>query len=263
MSLLGTAVYANPATPLWLGVDGGTISGNLIVDGGIQSLTNVSAPSFLVLDPSGNTTGVMTRSDPGAGAGLAFQGGAFKFGRIGTGSANTILTTSVAGANTDLLSVGGTMNCLIGPTPTQIITSAKPIISIPESPAAPYGFPVDNTVTGVAGAEYDVQVTGIVGVASGTPTAGDSVVFDFTAGTGASIGATVFPAETGAAVGNYGVNGAGPLTTSTGVGINMRFRCSPTASGTILGANVRTFLAGGSTAIYQASLTLLDVQRVR
>jgi len=267
MSLLGTPVYANPSTPLWLGVDGGVISGNLVVDGslvvdgGIQTTTNVSAPSFLVLDPSGATTGAITRADAGAGAGLNFQGSAFKFGRVGTGNANTILTTSVFGANTDLLSVGGTMNCLIGPTPTQVITSTKTVNPIAVSPAAPSQFGVDTTITSVSNAEYDVQVTGTVFCVSGAVDASDYIVYDFTAGGSGTIGAIVFPSSD--LLGGNGVTGLGPLVAAgPAASVHLRTRLTSSASGTTLGANVRLFQPTG-TAVYGATLSLLDVQRVR
>jgi hypothetical protein len=266
MSLLGTPVYANPSTPLWLGVDGGVISGNLVVDGtlvvdgGIQTTTNVSAPSFLVIDPSGATTGAITRADAGAGAGLNFQGSAFKFGRVGTGNANTILTTSAFGANTDLLSVGGTMNCLIGPTPAQIITSTKSVASIAVSPASPSQFGVDTTITSISGAEYDVQMTGIVSCASGSVNAADYIVFNFTAGGSGNLDAIVFPGQ--ALLGGNGVTGLGPLVAAgAGATVTLRARVVSGASGTTLSANVRAFLTG--TAVYSAQLTVLDVQRVR
>jgi hypothetical protein len=260
MSLLGNPVYANTSTPLWLGVDGGEINGNLIVDGGIRSLTNMSAPSYLVLDPSGATTGAITRSDVGAGAGLNFQGSAFKFGRVGTGSANTILTTSVAGANTDLLSVGGTMNCLIGPTPPQVITSTKTVASIAVSPATPSQFGVDTTITSVSGAEYDVQMTGTVYCVSGTVDAADYIVYNFTAGGSGVLDAIVFPGA--ASLGGNGVTGLAPLVAAGAAAtVNLRARVVSSASGTTLSANVRAFLTG--TAVYGATLTVLDVQRVR
>jgi len=260
MSLLVKQDYANKSTPLWLGTTGGTISGNLIVDGGIQSLTNVSAPAFLTIDPSLNVTGGIVPASAGAGAGLNFQGGSFKFGRLGTGNANTILTTSVAGANTDLLSVGGTMNCLIGPTPAQVITSTKSVASIAVSPAAPSQFGTDATITSVAGAEYDVQVTGTVFCASGTVDPADYIVYNFTAGGSGTLSAIVFPGET--LLGGNGVTGLGPLVAAGAAAtVTLRARVVSSASGTALSANVRAFLTG--TAVYGATLTVLDVQRVR
>lgn len=262
MSLLGKQVYANPSTPVWLSATGGEISGNLIVDGGIQSLTNVSAPVFVVEDASGNDTGFMRQAGTGAGAGLLFQGDVFKFGKTGTGNVNTSLTTSVFGANTDLLAVGGSITCAIGPIPTQVITSTKTINPIAVSPAAPSQFGVDTTITSISGAEYDVQVTGTLYCVSGTPDAADYIVYNFTAGGSGTISAIVYPAAAGAGLGGNGVTGLGPLTAGGAAAtITLRARVVSSAAGTTLGANARVFLTG--TAVYGGTLSVLDVQRVR
>ena len=261
MSLLIARDYANTAKPLWVSSQGGTISGNLTVDGAIRSLTHVAAPAFLTLDPSGNTTGLVYNTT--APNGLLLQGDIVKFGKVGTGNVNTTFTPSVYGANTDNLTVGGTVNCLIGPVPTQIITSTKTVNPVAVSPAAPSQFGVDTTIAGVANAEYDVQVTGTVYCVSGTPDAADYIVYTFTSGGGqGSMSAIVYPTQTN--LGGFGVGALGPLTAGSGAAtINMRARVSPNASGTTLGANVRAFLGGGSTAVYGATLTICDVQRVR
>ena len=263
MSLLGKQVYANPSTPVWLSATGGEITGNLIVDGGIQSLTNVSAPVFIVEDASGNDTGLIRQAGTGAGAGLLFQGDTFKFGKVGTGNVNTTLTTSVFGANTDLLAVGGTITANIGPVPTQLITSAKTVNPVAISPAAPSQFGVDVSLAGISGAEYDVQATGTVFVVSGTVDPSDTVVYTFTSGAGqGSMTATVVPSSL--ILGGFGVGGTGPLTAGgAAANIFMRGRVTPNASGTILGANVREFSPNASTAVYGATLSILDVQRVR
>lgn len=269
MSLLGKQVYANPDTPLWLGTTGGTISGNLIVDGyiiadgGITSAVNVSAPAFLVEDASGNDVGFMRQAGTGAGAGLLFQGDVFKFGKVGTGNVNTTLTTSAFGANTDLLAVGGTITANIGPVPTQIITSTKTVNPVAVSPTAPSQFGVDTTITGISNAEYDVQATGTVFVVSGATDASDTVVYTFTSGAGqGSMTATVVPESL--ILGGFGVGGTGPLTAGgAAANVFMRGRVTPNASGTTLGANVRVFSPNASTAVYGATLTVLDVQRVR
>jgi hypothetical protein len=268
MSLLGKQVYANPSTPVWLSATGGTITGNLVVDGsitadgGIASATNVSAPAFVVEDASGNDTGFMRPAGTGAGAGLLFQGDIFKFGKTGTGNVNTTLTPSVFGANTDNLTVGGTVNCLIGPVPTQIITSTKTVNPIAVSPAAPSQFGVDTSITSISGAEYDVQVTGTVYCVSGIPDPADYIVYEFTCGGGGVISAILFPGAAGAGLGGNGVTGLGPLVAAGAAAtITLRGRVVSGASGTILGADARVFLTG--TAVYGATLTVLDVQRVR
>jgi len=258
MSLLGNPVYANTATPLWLGTTGGEITGNLVVDGELESLTNVSAPALQTLDPSGNVTGQMVPAATGTGGGINFQGNLFEFGRIGTGNVNTTLTTSVFGANTDALVVGGSITCAIGPIPTQIITSTKTVNPI--LTASPSQFGTDVTLASVSGAEYDVQVTGTVFCASGTVDPADYIVYNFTAGGSGSLSAIIYPGQT--ILGGNGVTGLGPLVAAGAAAtVTLRARVVSSASGTNLSANVRAFLTG--TAVYGATLTVLDVQRVR
>jgi hypothetical protein len=264
MSLLGTAVYANTSTPLWLGVDGGTISGNLTVDGTITatsdiiSETEVDAPSLRVIDS--NAASKMILANDAAGNSLIQSTDVIKFTQLGTINGNTTLTQSVAGANADNLTVGGTINCLIGPVPTQVITSTKTVNPVAVSPAAPSQFGTDTTVTSISGAEYDVQVTGTVFCDSGIPDAADYIVVTFTAGGSGTISAVVLPGLT--LMGGNGVTGIGPLTAGGGAAnINLRARVSSSASGTALSCNVRAFLTGA--AVYGATLTILDVQRVR
>lgn len=273
MSLLGKQVYANPTTPIWDagGAGGGnfpgnvTIGGNLDVSGYIAGASVDAGLFTLTVAGSGvaNLTPLATSlGDPADG--VVVQGQLIRFGQQGTKNANTSLVPSVFGANLDNFTVGGTMNCLIGPVPTQIITSTKNVDPVAVSPAAPSQFGVDTTVTGIANAEYDVQVTGNVYLVSGIPDATDTVVFTFTSGASGGLTATLYTAATDAAIGNYGVSGAGPLTVGgTACGVNMRARVSPSVSGTVLGASVRAFLGGGSTAVYGANLLLCDVQRVR
>lgn len=269
MSLLISRDYANKGTPLWLPTSGGVIDGSLVVDGtivatgGIQSDANMSAPAFIALDPSGNEAGVMRPSGTGAGAGLLFQGDLFQFGKVGTGNVNTTLTTSVFGANTDTLSIGGSLNCLIGPVPAQAITSNKvvnPVATV--APASQYG--VDNTITGISGAEYDVQAIATVSVVSGVPATDDLVNVNVTIGGGqGNMSALLFPGATGP-MGGFGVSGIGPLVAAgAAANIYMRARLTPNASGTTLGGNILATLGGGSTAVYASTLTILDVQRVR
>lgn len=263
MSLLGKQVYANPSTPVWLSATGGTISGNLVVDGTITAAsdiisgTEVDAPSLRVIDGSGAT--VMSLANI-AGNSVIQSTAPIKFTQLGTGSGNTTLTQSVFGANADLLAVGGTITANIGPVPTQIITSTKTVNPVAVSPAAPSQFGVDTTLNSISGAEYDVQITGTVYCVSGTVDPADYIVYNFTAGGSGVISAIVFPGE--ALLGANGVTGLGPLTAGGAAAtITLRTRLTSSASGTALSANVRAFLTG--TAVYGATLTLLDVQRVR
>jgi hypothetical protein len=260
MSLLISRDYANSGKPLWLGTAGGEISGDLLVDGELESLTNVSAPALQTLDPSGNVTGQMVPAATGTGGGINFQGNLFEFGRIGTGNVNTTLTTSVFGANTDALAVGGSITCAIGPIPTQIITSTKTVNPIAVSPTAPSQFGTDVTLASISGAEYDVQVTGTVYCVSGTVNPADYIVYNFTAGGSGTLSAIVFPGA--ASLGGNGVTGLAPLVAAGAAAtVTLRARVVSSASGTNLSANVRAFLTG--TAVYGATLTVLDVQRVR
>lgn len=266
MSLLGKQVYANPDTPLWLGTTGGTITGNLVVDGTITatsdiiSETEVDAPSLRVIDSNAASKLILQNA---GGFTLVQSTDPFKFTQLGTPNGNTTLTLSVAGANTDLLAVGGTITANIGPVPTQIITSTKTVNPVAVSPTAPSQFGVDTTITGISNAEYDVQATGTVFVASGTTDASDTVVYSFTSGGGqGSMTSTVVPQSL--ILGGFGVGGTGPLTAGgAAANVFMRGRVTPNASGTTLGANVRVFSPNASSAVYGATLTVLDVQRVR
>jgi hypothetical protein len=265
MSLLGKQVYANPSTPVWLSATGGTITGNLIVDGTITaasdiiSETEVDAPSLRVIDSNAASKLILQNT---GGFTLVQSTDAIKFTQLGTTNGNTTFTPSVFGANADNLTVGGTVNCLIGPVPTQIITSTKTVNPIAVSPAAPSQFGVDTSITSISGAEYDVQVTGTVFCVSGTPDPADYIVYEFTCGGGGVISAIVFPGAAAAGLGGNGVTGLGPLVAAGAAAtITLRGRVVSGASGTTLGADARVFLTG--TAVYGATLTVLDVQRVR
>ena len=265
MSLLIARDYANSGTPLWLPTSGGTMSGNLVVNGTITatsdiiSETEVDAPSLRVIDSNAASKLILQNT---GGFTLVQSTDAIKFTQLGTTNGNTTLTQSVAGANTDLLAVGGTITAAIGPVPTQVITSTKTVTPIAVSPAAPSQFGVDTSITSISGAEYDVQVTGIVSCVSGSPDPADYIVYEFTCGGSGALSAIVFPGVAGAGLGGNGVTGLGPLTAGgAGATITLRGRVVSGASGTVLGASARVFLTG--TAVYSAALTVLDVQRVR
>lgn len=126
MSLLGTPVYANPTTPLWLGSGGSqTLSGNLTVGppgfitGGRISASRQINPSFgnfVLSDSNGNTVGGLNQY----GQTVALQGTTGQgilFGTVGTSNANSFLTLSAPGADLDLLRVGGTVRPNVFDTP--------------------------------------------------------------------------------------------------------------------------------------------------
>ena len=271
MSLLGSQVYANPNTPLWGSGGGGggsnasfsnvTVTSNVVVGGAVE------VPFLNLTDLSGNA-GVgslqsLAVSDGDPNDGFILQGELLRFGKQGTKNANTTFVSSVFGANADNFSVGGTMNCLIGPVPAQAITSSKTVNPVPTvAPAGQYG--VDNTITGISGAEYDIQAIATVFVVSGVPAADDRVNVTVTIGAGqGSMSSILFPGATGV-LGGFGVSGVGPLTAGGAAATcYMRARLTPNASGTTLGGSVLATLGGGSTAVYGSTLTILDVQRVR
>jgi len=115
MSLLGSQVYANPSTPLWLGTGGNqTINGSLFITGLVRAGTSgagdlQTTSALALIDPSLNVNGRITANS----SNLFIQGTSnIKFGQIGTGNTNTTLTISTFGANADLLTVGGTVDAL-------------------------------------------------------------------------------------------------------------------------------------------------------
>jgi hypothetical protein len=266
MSLLIARDYANKGTPLWLPASGGTMSGNLTVDGTITatsdiiSETEVDAPSLRVIDSNAASKLILQNT---GGFTLVQSTDAIKFTQLGTTNGNTTFTPSVFGANTDALAVGGSITCAIGPIPTQIITSTKTVNPIAVSPAAPSQFGVDTSITSISGAEYDVQVTGTVFCVSGSPDPTDYIVYEFTCGGSGVISAILFPAAADAGLGGNGVTGLGPLVAAGAAAtVTLRGRVVSGASGTTLGADARVFQPSG-TAVYGATLTVLDVQRVR
>lgn len=273
MSLLINRDYANSGKPLWLPTSGGTIDGSLNVNGLLAVNGNITATgdinavgevtavnSLRVLDSNAATK--FSFANDGAGNSLIQSTDVIKFTQLGTANGNTQLTLSAAGANVDNFSVGGTMNCLIGPVPAQAITSSKTVNPVATSaPASQYG--VDNTITGVSAAEYDIQAIATVFVASGVPASDDVVTVTVTIGGGqGSMSSVVLPGQF--VLGGFGVSGIGPLVAAgPAATCYMRARLTPNASGTTLGGSVLASLGGGSTAVYGSTLTILDVQRVR
>lgn len=118
MSLLGTQVFANEDTPLWLSNAGGVITGNLTVEGAIYGDNGVftneggGLGGFSVLSVPGGTevSRIQHLQAPNARTIIQSTDPIF-FNQIGTAQGNTSLTTSVynPGAPADVLSVGGTI----------------------------------------------------------------------------------------------------------------------------------------------------------
>lgn len=113
MSLLGTPVFANPTTPLWLSNNGGVISGNLSIEGNLTTGTGIATieggglGGLEILTSAGQQ---VTRIQhlPGVSPRTIIQSSdPIFFNQIGTAQGNTSLTVSAFGANADVLAVGG------------------------------------------------------------------------------------------------------------------------------------------------------------
>lgn len=118
MSLLGTQVYANPATPLWVSATGDTINGDLAVTGEVTAgtgfITNESPTGvgFVVQNSAlAQVTRLTHRTGPLAGTFLQTNDPLI-FTQVGVGNGNTNLTLSAynPGAPNDALNVGGAIN---------------------------------------------------------------------------------------------------------------------------------------------------------
>lgn len=115
MSLLGTPVYANPTTPIWLSSQGGETDEIIATSGFTQRPASGTAAGFRFEDASGNTT-YRLASFPTT-QNIIQSSLPIVFSQIGTGQGNTSLQTSAFGANTDLLRVGGTVRPNVFDTP--------------------------------------------------------------------------------------------------------------------------------------------------
>ena len=109
MSLLGTPVFANTTTPLWIGSGGGSSSGPVIA----PSFTTTPGGDVIVRDLDG-TSGLRLATSGTPSTGIAFIQGqtTIAFGKVGTGVVNSSITLSAPGANTDTLTIGGTVDAL-------------------------------------------------------------------------------------------------------------------------------------------------------
>lgn len=122
MSLLVNESYAGPSTPLWLSAGGGTINGNLTLNGAITAGRVAASKeilsgfgNFALIDASGSTMGGVVQQGTAGASDVVIQtqsGRKVIFGLVAGSGGNTSLTPSAAGANTDLLTVGGTVDAL-------------------------------------------------------------------------------------------------------------------------------------------------------
>jgi hypothetical protein len=251
MSLLGSQVYANNAQNLWFPVTGGTIKGNVLVGGNFLVGGTTTLQGATSVDASLNVTGGINliggsnfttlTTDAGGDSMALIATNNITFGRDGV-APNTTLAVSAPGANLDLL----TTNFLraIGPVPTNLISASKTINPVPTSPATP--FIVDTAFPVASGQVYDVQATGVITLASGTPNAADAIIIALDAGTGTSVTSyTYYPSGAGQS-GNWSI----------------RQRIVGNATQASLAVAVNQLLAGGSTAVYSATMNYFSAVRV-
>lgn len=182
MSLLGTPVYANPATAFWVSSAGDTIDGNLVVNGTLDVTGSVELTGpqveidgqLVMYGPNAKISfsevgvgqGLDIRSDATQTNGFISTDGSLYLGRSLAGtSANTVFTPSAATTNADLLTLGG-----------QILTAAgggiTPKVSSTALTNVPVGVPTSlaptPTLPIVSGQTYDIQITGYFEIPLGT-----------------------------------------------------------------------------------------------
>ena len=244
MSLLGTPVFANSSTPLWLSASGGSSSGVVSA----PEFDALPSGGFVVKDVNGNVK--LRLANDMAGNSLVQSSDVIKFTQIGTIQGNSQLTTSAFGANVDALLVRGTITATgnlngIGPNPTQIITSTQ---TIPVLTNTVQYFTQTTPYASTTGGEYDIMARGGIGLTSGTPATDDVVVITLQVGTA------------GNSVWNYYVvpyNLTLPLANWT---IRDRMPCDAGRAAIRIGASM--ILGAGSTAVYSCNNTQFDVVRV-
>ena len=130
MSLLGSQVYANPSTPIWLSAGGGqTMTAPLIVKNKASPAVPAVASTFNILSYGGEivaqkdgtpTPTSIQIQDPSGLSLMRFThvGGAsffqstdpIQFTQVNQGSGNSSLAVSAAGSNADVLTIGGTVS---------------------------------------------------------------------------------------------------------------------------------------------------------
>lgn len=271
MSIVIRESHANNSQPLWLGAGGGTVTGNLIVDGNIRAEGNVSTKVVVIIDNSDTPVGgVYKRSiaDGDGANGILLQGEEIQFGRLGTGVFNTKIVTSAGGSNLDLLAVGGAITATGNITATGLLNGIGPvpIASIPSgasqtvtlssgSASRTLVFPVTTSIAPVANAEYDVQATGFFTLATTpAPVSGDYLTITVSAGTGinSNVAVIINPAD------------FFPKLVNVNDTISFSVRARITAPAVPAGALTVTarFNGNAATGNISATCSLFDVVRV-
>jgi hypothetical protein len=177
MSLLGSQVYANPDTPIWVSATGDTITGDLVVTGSITC----TGPGINVVDDGngfsvlsgGSTVETRIQHIQGIGPRTLFESAdPIYFNQPGQVNGNTNLQISAPLSQADLLTVGG--NILVSGTVTTTVLAADGIqlpVAVANAPAGKSAIVVgtDTVVvnTTAVGANSIVLIT-----RQGAPTAG-------------------------------------------------------------------------------------------
>lgn len=272
MSVVIRESHATNDQPLWLGVNGGTIQGNLFVDGSIRAEGNVSTKVVIILDNNDNPVGGVYKravADGDGADGILLQGNEIQFGRLGTGLYNTKVTTSAGGSNLDVLSVGGNITATgsiiatgviggIGPVPFPAIANGAPqgITLSSGTPTRTQSFGLSSPYPIVANAEYDVQLTGFLTLLTGpAPVTGDAINVFVTVGSGVNgtVSQVFYPFDQAPKI-LQNINDTAPF--------NIRARiCAPASPSANITATV-TFSGNAATGNIGGTCTLLDVVRV-
>lgn len=141
MSLLGSQVYANPDTPIWVSANGDTITGDLVVTGSITC----TGPGINVVDDGngfsvlsgGSTVETRIQHIQGIGPRTLFESAdPIYFNQPGQVNGNTNLQISAPLSQADLLTVGG--DILVSGTVTTTVLAADGIqlpVGVANAPA--------------------------------------------------------------------------------------------------------------------------------
>jgi hypothetical protein len=120
MSLLGTPVYANPSTPLWLPATGAQHTGPFVVQGDIdavggsltaQKTVPVPGVGIQIQDTAGNNLWRVTNS---GGNNYIQSSAPLYIAQNGQVTGNIFIQTSAPGAGADIFSVFGQINAIGG-----------------------------------------------------------------------------------------------------------------------------------------------------
>jgi hypothetical protein len=261
MSLLGSQVFASSSTPCWLSTGGGEVEGSIAVRDTVAIVPSiVSGTSALVLGPGGAPDYPYTsliESTPvdvltSLGSELSF------YTRQNILATPPALAMTIDSTQNVTMSSGLTvtsnldvLGLIQGPsmTPSEIINATKVITPIPTAPLST-AFAVDTPYPTVSGETYEISAKGRIFLDSGTPDPGDVIYVTLTAGATYPGTVWIYPVFPSAA----GVSGIGLFDIFTRVKSDQALPSITVSVGQVL--------AGGSTAVYEASLYSFSATRV-